>query len=125
MNPINTVFDAKRLIGRKFADASIQADIKHWPFKVKPGAADKPVIEGEGQGCITSGSAHSWSCLLPLFSALLVLVPLPDRSLAGQPTREQKFTCLPLSLICLGQHLTLACCSSHLFLHLCCSPVHE
>ena len=47
MNPINTVFDAKRLIGRKFADASIQADIKHWPFKVKPGAADKPVIEGE------------------------------------------------------------------------------
>jgi heat shock 70kDa protein 1/2/6/8 len=43
-NPTNTVFDAKRLIGRKFSDKSVQDDCKLWPFKVIAGADDKPTI---------------------------------------------------------------------------------
>jgi len=44
-NPKNTVFDAKRLIGRNFDDSSISKDIKFWPFTVKGDAQNKPMIE--------------------------------------------------------------------------------
>ncbi|KAL5721830.1 hypothetical protein ACHQM5_005425 [Ranunculus cassubicifolius] len=44
MNPVNTVFDAKRLIGRRYNDASVQSDMKLWPFKVISGLGDKPLI---------------------------------------------------------------------------------
>ncbi|KRX79627.1 Heat shock cognate 70 kDa protein 2, partial [Trichinella patagoniensis] len=50
MNPINTVFDAKRLIGRRYTDASVQSDIKLWPFKVIPGPGDKPMIVVQYKG---------------------------------------------------------------------------
>ena len=45
MNPTNTVFDAKRLIGRQLTDASVQSDMKHWPFSVVAKADGKPLIE--------------------------------------------------------------------------------
>ncbi|XP_058756822.1 heat shock cognate 70 kDa protein-like [Vicia villosa] len=43
-NPTNTVFDAKRLIGRKYSDSVVQNDIILWPFKVIAGNNDKPMI---------------------------------------------------------------------------------
>jgi len=49
-NHDNTVFDTKRLIGRKYSDPIVQEDIKLWPFKVIGGPADKPIIIVQFQG---------------------------------------------------------------------------
>ena len=49
-NPENTVFDAKRLIGRKYSDDTVQADIKHWPFDVADkGGKPKVVVTAGGR----------------------------------------------------------------------------
>ena len=50
MNPENTIFDAKRLIGRKFSDPILQADLKQFPFKVIDDGNDKPIIQVEYRG---------------------------------------------------------------------------
>jgi heat shock protein 1/8 len=50
MNPENTVFDAKRLIGRKIDDSSIQNDMKHWSFKVVGKDGGKPHIQVNFKG---------------------------------------------------------------------------
>ena len=50
MNVRNTVFDAKRLIGRRFSDPAIQDDMKHWSFTVVDGGNDKPIIQVEYKG---------------------------------------------------------------------------
>uniref|UniRef100_A0A7N0V4A8 Heat shock protein 70 n=1 Tax=Kalanchoe fedtschenkoi TaxID=63787 RepID=A0A7N0V4A8_KALFE len=64
MNPHNTVFDAKRLIGRKFSDPSVQSDMKLWPFKVVPGPGDKPMIVVQYKGEEKKFSAEEISSMV-------------------------------------------------------------
>uniref|UniRef100_A0A672K6X7 Heat shock cognate 71 kDa protein n=1 Tax=Sinocyclocheilus grahami TaxID=75366 RepID=A0A672K6X7_SINGR len=49
MNPTNTVFDAKRLIGRRFDDSVVQSDMKHWPFTVINDSS-RPKVQVEYRG---------------------------------------------------------------------------
>ncbi|XP_043936508.1 heat shock cognate 71 kDa protein-like [Protopterus annectens] len=50
MNPSNTIFDAKRLIGRRYDDPTVQSDMKHWPFKViNDGGRPKVEVEYKGE----------------------------------------------------------------------------
>ncbi|KIK09342.1 hypothetical protein K443DRAFT_83137 [Laccaria amethystina LaAM-08-1] len=48
-NPRNTVFDAKRLIGRKLSEPDVQLDLKHWPFSVTE-KDNKPIITVKYKG---------------------------------------------------------------------------
>jgi L1 cell adhesion molecule like protein len=64
MNAHNTVFDAKRLIGRKFSDPGVQSDMKHWPFKVVSGPGGTPIIEVEYKGEKKSFKAEEISSMV-------------------------------------------------------------
>jgi len=65
MNPRNTVFDAKRLIGRKFSDTTVQRDLKHFPFDVVAGPdGSKPVIRVEHRGSLRDFSPEELSAMV-------------------------------------------------------------
>ena len=63
-NPTNTVFDAKRLIGRKFSDPDVRNDMKHFPFSVVAGDNDKPMIEVKYKGEAKSFTAEEISSMV-------------------------------------------------------------
>lgn len=87
MNPTGTIYDAKRLIGRKFSDQIVQQDIKLWPFKVTQGSGDKPMIEVQFKGEAKLFSAEEISSMI-----LTKMKETAEQSL-GHPVRKAVITC--------------------------------
>merc|ERR1712183_255358 len=86
MNPTNTVFDAKRLIGRNFDDTTVQRDLKHWPFKVVKDENKKPKLEVEFK-CESK-------TLTPEEISAMILTKMKETAEAhlGQPVRDAVVT---------------------------------
>jgi L1 cell adhesion molecule like protein len=64
MNASNTVFDAKRLIGRKFSEQVVREDMKHWPFTVIEGPGGKPMIQVTYKGEVKQFAAEEISSMV-------------------------------------------------------------
>lgn len=85
MNPKNTVFDAKRLIGRKFDDPKIQEDMKLWPFKVV-NEGGKPKVQ-----VVFKGEKKTFT---PEEISSMVLMKMKETAEAylGSPTKDAVIT---------------------------------
>lgn len=80
MNPKNTVFDAKRLIGRRFDDPKIQDDMKHWPFTVISDSG-KPKIQVEYKGEVKTFAPEEVSSMV-----LIKMREIAETYLGGKVT---------------------------------------
>ncbi|KAK7265155.1 hypothetical protein RJT34_32771 [Clitoria ternatea] len=81
-NPENTIFDAKRLIGRKYSDSIIQNAVMSWPFKVIAGPKDRPMVVVTYKG--------QQKCLFAEEISSAVLDSKAERAVGGI-FREQEF----------------------------------
>lgn len=86
INPTNTLFDAKRLIGRKFNDSTVQNDLKHWPFKV---------IEKNGKIYMKATYKGEEKEFLPEEISSMVLSKMKEvaESFIGEPVYDAVITC--------------------------------
>ncbi|KAK3388878.1 heat shock protein 70 family [Sordaria brevicollis] len=64
MNPKNTVFDVKRLIGRRIDDPTVKKDMESWPFKVVDDGAGNPKVEVDYLGGVHTFSAQEISAMV-------------------------------------------------------------
>jgi len=63
-NSSNTVFDVKRLIGKKYSDQTVQDDMKLWPYKIIKGENDKPLINVNFKGLSTTFTPEEISAMI-------------------------------------------------------------
>lgn len=63
-NVSNTIFDAKRLIGRKFSDSSVQSDMKHLSYNIVPDKDGKPIMKVKYKNELKSFSAEEISSMI-------------------------------------------------------------
>ena len=89
MNPKNTVFDAKRLIGRKFSDPQVQHDMKEFSYTIVKGEAEKPMIEVEFHGEKKTFAAEEIS------SMVLVKMREVAEAFLGERREEPVFVTVP------------------------------
>ena len=85
LNPTNTIFDAKRLIGRKFDDPSVQSDRKNWPFQV---------INESGKPKLRVQSKETWKSFTPEEISSMVLTKMKETAEAylGQTVKDAVIT---------------------------------
>ena len=69
INPVNTIFDAKRLIGRKYDETSVQSDKKHWPFDV---------VNESGRPKLKVEYKNEWKTFTPEEISSMVLVKMKE-----------------------------------------------
>jgi len=85
LNPSHTIFDAKRLVGRKFDDPTVQSDRKNWPFQV---------INESGKPKIRVQSKGSWKTFSPEQISSMVLTKMKETAEAylGQTVKNAVIT---------------------------------
>ena len=85
LNPSNTIFDAKRLIGRKFDDPVVQSDRKNWPFQV---------ISESGKPKLRVQTKDAWKTFTPEEISSMVLTKMKETAegYLGQTVRDAVIT---------------------------------
>ena len=85
LNPNNTIFDAKRLIGRSFDDPTVQSDRKNWPFQV---------INESGRPKFRVQSKETWKTFTPEEISSMVLTKMKETAEAylGQTVKDAVIT---------------------------------
>ncbi len=85
-NPENTVYDAKRLIGRKYNDPTVQSDMKHWPFTVVD-KDNKPMLQVNYKQEIKQFAPEEISAML------LLKMKETAEAFLGKPVTKTVITC--------------------------------